>query len=57
MEIVKGETWRDKREEILGEERATLLDSASERMAGDLSFSFPNRKCQFQCLIPSDPTS
>jgi hypothetical protein len=25
MEIVKGETWRDKREEILGEERATLL--------------------------------
>jgi hypothetical protein len=25
MEIVKGETWRDKREEILGEERATLV--------------------------------
>jgi hypothetical protein len=27
MEIVKGETWRDKREEILGEERATLIAS------------------------------
>jgi hypothetical protein len=27
MEIVKGETWRDEREEILGEERATLVAS------------------------------
>jgi hypothetical protein len=32
MEIVKGETWRDKGEEILGEERATLLGSDNPKV-------------------------